>query len=90
MGLAEGERGEPRMDEASGESVEGERAFLRTWGGGCNVPAGAHISPDVGGYRIRAVVQDTDGQMKRFSGQGEDPVALGLAAASALASATDA
>ena len=77
-------------DAATRASVEGERAFLRTWGGGCNVPAGAHISPDVGGYRIRAVVQDADGQMKRFSGQGEDPVALGLAAASALASATDA
>ena len=76
------------IDDAATREREGER-LPSDVGRGLQCPRW-RVSPDVGGYRIRAVVQDTDGQMKRFSEQGEDPVALGLAAASALASATDA
>ena len=77
-------------DATTRASVEGERAFLRTWGGGCNVPAGAHVSHDGDVFTIRAVVEDSSGQMRRYEAQGEDPVALGLSAAAALNSSADA
>lgn len=73
-------------DTSTRKSVEGERAFLRAWGGGCNVPAGAHICTDGDVYLIRAVVQDSTGQMRRFEARGENPVSLGLAASAALSS----
>ena len=77
-------------DAATRASVEGERAFLRAWGGGCNVPAGAHIVHDGDAFVIRAVVQTPAGRMRRFDGRGNDPVALGLAASDALGSAAHA
>ena len=70
--------------------VVGERAFLRAWGGGCNVPAGAHITHDAGHYTIRAVVEGEDGTLCRFMETGRDPVALGEAASEALRSAANA
>jgi len=77
-------------DATTRASVEGERAFLRAWGGGCNVPAGAHVTPDGDGYMIRAVVQGADGRMRRFEARGEDPLALGIAASDALSLPADA
>ncbi len=69
--------------------VEGERSFLRVWGGGCNVPAAAHITKEVSGFRILAVVEGSAGDLTRFEAEGEDPLKLGHSAAQALRSATD-
>jgi hydroxymethylbilane synthase len=65
-------------------ATEGERAFLREFGGGCNVPAGCHIWWAGSDYSLLAVVGDDSGRVQRFSASGGDPVALGLAAAAAL------
>lgn len=65
--------------------VMGERAFLSSYGGGCNVPAGCHVVPtDNGAFRLRAVVGNEAGELQRFSCEGRDPVELGHAAAMAL------
>ena len=65
--------------------VEGERAFLSTFGGGCNVPAGCHITGPVDGlYRLLAVVSDDAGNIRRVTSSGTDPTALGKQAAADL------
>ncbi len=71
-------------DEQTRAEVAGERAFLAAFGGGCNVPAGCHIVKVANGYTLRAVVADDDDKLRRFEVAGTDPVAMGLAAASAL------
>ena len=65
-------------------AVTGERAFLEKVGGGCNVPAGCHVTSTPGGFAVRAVVADDAGRIRRFEAEGTDPVALGEAAAAAL------
>jgi len=65
--------------------VAGERAFLATFGGGCNVPAGCHMWPADDGFHALAMVSDEAGVVRRFEGLGADPVALGVAAARTLA-----
>jgi hydroxymethylbilane synthase len=65
-------------------AVTGERAFLEKFGGGCNVPAGCHVTATPGGFAVRAVVADDAGRIRRFEAEGTDPVALGEAAAAAL------
>jgi hydroxymethylbilane synthase len=65
--------------------VAGERAFLSTFGGGCNVPAGCHLWPAEDGFHALAMVADDSGTVRRFEGRGTDPVALGVAAARTLA-----
>lgn len=64
--------------------VAGERAFLATFGGGCNVPAGCHLWPAEEGFHGLAMMADDSGSVRRFEGRGLDAVALGVAAARAL------
>ena len=64
--------------------VEGERAFLAAFGGGCNVPAGCHIVGHEEGYRLTSVVSKDDGTVSRFEAIGLDSTQLGLSAAAAL------
>lgn len=80
------------IDEPSlrGET-EAERTFLRTLGGGCSAPVGAHAA-SVGGGRVRleALVASVDGsEVVRVSGEGE-PGELGVRLArEALAGGAD-
>jgi hydroxymethylbilane synthase len=66
-------------------AVRAERGFLAALGGGCNVPLGAHASPEAEGLRLRAFVSDPDGQrMLRTEVAGPDPDALAAQAAGQL------
>jgi hydroxymethylbilane synthase len=70
-------------DEPTRRCVRAERAFLATYGGGCNVPAACHAWPlDGGGLRAVAVVEA--GALRRAEAEGDDPEALGRALAQAL------
>ena len=72
-------------DDLTRACVMGERAFLGSYGGGWNVPAGCHVVPtDNGAFSLRAVVSKKTGELQRFSCEGRDPVELGHAAAMAL------
>ena len=63
---------------------DGERAFLVQLGGDCDLPAGAFVEVDeTDGWRMRAVLAD-DAGLRRFDDRGDDPVALGVEAASRL------
>jgi hydroxymethylbilane synthase len=65
--------------------VEGERAFLAAFGGGCNVPAGCHIfEGEPGQYQLLAVVADDSGALRRNVQTGTDPVSMGKLAAHIL------
>ena len=70
-------------DPPTRSAIDAERAFLATYGGGCNVPAAAHAWWAGSDLRILACVQRPEG-LRRFSGEGSDPSALGIAAARAL------
>ena len=70
-------------DAPTRSAIDAERAFLATYGGGCNVPAAAHAWWEGSSLRILACVQGPEG-LRRFSGEGSDPSALGIAAARAL------
>ena len=75
--------------QASRIAVTAERAFLAVFGGGCQVPIGAHAT--VGGTEIhlRAFVSDPDGShAKRGELTGADPVALGRKLAEQLLAAS--
>jgi hydroxymethylbilane synthase len=66
-------------DVAAHRSVEAERAWLGSMGGGCNAPvaAFARVSPD-GAIAMEAMVASQDGRIVlRRSATGPDPVALG-------------
>jgi hypothetical protein len=57
-------------------------------GGDCDLPAGAFVEVDPeadagAGWRLRAVLADDRG-LRRFDARGDDPVALGVEAASRL------
>jgi hydroxymethylbilane synthase len=46
---------------ATARCVAAERAFLRAYGGGCNVPVGAHATIDGDGLILRATIEDARG-----------------------------
>lgn len=72
-------------DEETRACVEGERTFLREYGGGCNVPAGCHVvRTSTDAFRLIAAVGEADGTSRRFSSEGGNPSELGRAAAQAL------
>ena len=47
-----------------------ERAFLRSWGGGCDVPAAAHAWPEGEDFVVTGFVTDDTGQARRATLRG--------------------
>ena len=71
--------------QASRIAITAERAFLAVFGGGCQVPIGAHATVQGSAIHLRAFVSDPDGSnAKRGELSGEDPVALGQELAAQL------
>ncbi len=71
--------------DASRIAITAERAFLAVFGGGCQVPIGAHATIDGGEIHLRAFVSEPDGaNAKRGEFKGTDPVAVGKALAAEL------
>ena len=56
--------------------VAAERSYLRAWGGGCNVPVGAHATLDGDMILLRATVEDERG-IALAEASGSDPERLG-------------
>jgi hydroxymethylbilane synthase len=72
-------------DSATHTACDAERALLRTLGGGCQVPIGAHAVPADGQLRLTAVVARPDGSLVlREEQQGADPEKLGVEVGRAL------
>jgi hydroxymethylbilane synthase len=64
--------------EASRIAITAERSFLAVFGGGCQVPIGAHATVDRSNIHLRAFVSNPDGSnVKRGELSGTDPIALG-------------
>lgn len=64
--------------ETSRIAVTAERAFLAVFGGGCQVPIGAHAALHGAEVHLRAFVSEPDGSnVKRGELRGVDPVAVG-------------
>jgi hydroxymethylbilane synthase len=62
----------------STKAVEGERAFLRRLGGGCQVPIAAYGEMREGELFLRGMVARIDGShLFRAEAQGDDPEAVG-------------
>lgn len=74
------------VDEVTTRCVHAERAFLRTLGGGCDLPTGAHATVDAGGHvQMTALLATPDGTtVERASSSGADGDALGIALAREL------
>ena len=74
------------IDEATTRCVGAERAFLRTLGGGCDLPTGAHASLDTDGrLQMTAVLATSDrDRIERTSGRGLDGEQLGIDLATEL------
>ncbi len=74
-------------DAPTRQACAAERALLRTLGGGCQVPIGAHAEPVDGRLRLTAVVARPDGSLVlREQQTGADPEKLGVAVGHALLS----
>jgi hydroxymethylbilane synthase len=74
-------------DAAARASTSCERALLNELGGGCQVPIGAfaEVHKDDGRLHLDAIVARPDGtKVLRESGEGMDPVQLGVAVGKAL------
>jgi len=66
-------------------AVTAERAFLAELGGGCTLPVGAYATVAGRDVTLRAFLADEDERtVVRHLSRGDDPVALGVAAARAL------
>ena len=73
------------IDDVTTRCVRAERAFLRTLGGGCDLPTGAHATLDADGrLAMSAVLASPDGDLARASGQDLDGERLGVALATEL------
>jgi hydroxymethylbilane synthase len=73
--------------EASRLAITAERAFLAVFGGGCQVPIGAHATLHNGSIHLRAFVSEPDGSnAKRGEQTGTDPVRVGEELAKRLTS----
>ena len=74
------------IDEVTTRCVRAERAFLRTLGGGCDLPTGAHATVDAdGGLAMSAVLATADRtSVMRASGHDPDGEQLGIALATEL------
>jgi hydroxymethylbilane synthase len=68
-------------------AITAERAFLAVFGGGCQVPIGAHATIKDSEIHLRAFVSNPDGTKARRGEQsGTDPVAIGKSLAEKLLS----
>ncbi len=66
-------------------AVTAERACLREFGGGCQIPMGAFATIDGDRIHLESVVASPDGALViRFAADGTDPVALGKTVADGL------
>ena len=66
-------------------AVTAERACLREFGGGCQIPMGAFATIDGDRIHLESVVASPDGALViRFAADGADPVALGKTVADGL------
>ncbi len=66
-------------------AVTAERACLREFGGGCQIPMGAFATMDGDRIHLESVVASPDGALViRFAADGADPVALGKTVADGL------
>jgi hydroxymethylbilane synthase len=67
-------------------AITAERAFLAVFGGGCQVPIGAHATVNGLEIHLRAFVSEPDGSnVKRGELTGQDPVDIGERLAKQLA-----
>jgi hydroxymethylbilane synthase len=72
-------------DEPSRIAITAERAFLAVFGGGCQVPIGAHAIIDGENIRLRAFVSEPDGShARRGELTGTEPIAVGRELANRL------
>ena len=73
-------------DRAATRAFRAERGFLRELGGDCNVPLAAYAEAEAGSaLRLRAALGLPDGtRIEEVALRGEDPEALGTAAAEAI------
>ncbi|MBU6215666.1 MAG: hydroxymethylbilane synthase [Acidobacteria bacterium] len=75
------------QDPGSRRCVDAERAFLRTLGGDCDLPAGAHVVVDAGGeLHLRAVLAPASwpehpAPLAHVERRGVDPEVVGTSAA---------
>lgn len=70
---------------ASRTAITAERAFLAVFGGGCQVPIGAHATIHGEQIHLRAFVSEPDGSnVKRGEETGTDPTGVGQALAKRL------
>jgi hydroxymethylbilane synthase len=75
----------PLADRESDLCVRAERAVSRALGGSCTVPLGAYAETLRGRISLRALVSSADGRrVLRASSAGEEPEAVGAAAAAEL------
>jgi hydroxymethylbilane synthase len=66
-------------------AIIAERAFLAVFGGGCQVPIGAHATVTTNGIHLRAFVSEADGsRARRGELTGTDPTDLGRSLAQSL------
>jgi hydroxymethylbilane synthase len=66
-------------------AVTAERACLREFGGGCQIPMGAFATIDGDRIHLESVVASPDGALViRFAADGTDPIALGKTVADGL------
>ena len=79
------------IDEVTTRCVHAERAFLRTLGGGCDLPTGAHATVDAdGNMAMTAVLATADrDRVMRASGGHLDGEILGVALATELLARVD-
>ena len=79
------------IDELTTRCVHAERAFLRTLGGGCELPTGAHAVIDAGGSIAMTAVLATANRdsVMRASGLHLDGESLGVALANELLARVD-
>jgi hydroxymethylbilane synthase len=71
--------------EASRIAITAERAFLAVFGGGCQVPIGAHATVSGSQIHLRAFVSEPDGSnAKRGELTGSDPIIVGQQLANEL------
>jgi hydroxymethylbilane synthase len=72
-------------DSPTHTACDAERALLRTLGGGCQVPIGAHAVHSNGKLRLNAVVARPDGSLVlREQQDGNEPETLGVEVGRAL------
>ncbi len=66
--------------EPTARCVEAERHLLASFAGGCSLPLGAHATLENGGLRLQAVLEASDGRLRRCDVRGLNPAAAAEAA----------